>query len=73
MGLTQLYYIPKYVWYVAGQLNQASLNGVDGGRLFILSIAGAAGAGGFWLGYVYVRTSITELLEEFRVRVLGMR
>jgi hypothetical protein len=75
VGLTQLYYIPGYLWRVAGRLDEASLNGAAGGRLFILAIAGAAGSGGFWLGYLYARTSIAHLLAEFRgaVGFLGSR
>jgi hypothetical protein len=74
VGLTQLYYIPGYLWHVAEQLNEASLHDVPGGRLFILAIAAAAGSGGFWLGYLYARTSIAQLLTEYwSIRLLGSR
>ncbi len=65
VGLSQLYYIPGYLWHVAGRLDEVSLKGVAGGRLFILAIAGAAGSGGFWLGYLFARTSIAQLLAEY--------
>jgi hypothetical protein len=65
VGLTQLTSLPHKLWQYASILDHASLKGQGGGAVFILSIAAAGGAGGFWVGYVTTRTILTQLFNLF--------
>jgi len=65
VGLTQLTALPHKLWQYATILDQASLKGQGGGAVFILGLALAGGAGGFWVGYVTTRTLLTALFGLF--------
>jgi hypothetical protein len=65
VGLTQLTSLPHTLWHYATILDQASLKSEGGGAVFILSVAAAGGAGGFWVGYVTTRTFLTQLFDLF--------
>jgi hypothetical protein len=65
VGLTQLYAIPHAVWSYSTKLDQATLQGQGGGAVLILSLAAAASAGAFWIGYVTTRTILTKLFGLF--------
>jgi hypothetical protein len=65
VGLTQLYSIPHAAWAYATKLGQATMPGQDGGAVLILSLAAAAAAGAFWVGYVTTRTILTKLFDMY--------
>jgi hypothetical protein len=65
VGLTQLTSLPHNLWHYATVLNDVSLKGDGGGPVFILGVAVAGGAGGFWVGYVTTRTILRDLLDQF--------
>jgi hypothetical protein len=62
VGLTQLFYVPHYLWHAAGQL-KAGFDWDPHGQLLALSLFFYFVPGGFWLGYVSTRTILTQLLE----------
>jgi hypothetical protein len=65
VGLTQLTGLPHNLWHYATALDAVSLKGDGGGAVFILGVAAAGAAGGFWVGYVTTRTFLTELFSLF--------
>jgi hypothetical protein len=66
VGLTQLYSIPHVAWSYATKLDKAALpTDGGGGAVLILSLATAAAAGAFWVGYVTTRTILTKLFDMF--------
>jgi hypothetical protein len=65
VGLTQLTSLPHTLWHYATILDLASLKTQGGGAVFILSVATAGAAGGFWVGYVTTRTFLTLLFGLF--------
>jgi hypothetical protein len=71
VGLTQLTSLPHKLWQYATILDHASLNGRGGGAVFILGVAVAGGAGGFWVGYVTTRTFLTQLFGLFDQADIG--
>ncbi|MGA8496498.1 MAG: hypothetical protein WB764_13530 [Xanthobacteraceae bacterium] len=71
VGLTQLTSMPHTLWHYATILDQASLKSEGGGAVFILSVAAAGGAGGFWVGYVTTRTFLTLLFDLFDKPQIG--
>lgn len=71
VGLTQLTSLPHTLWHYATILDQASLKSEGGGAVFILSVAAAGGAGGFWVGYVTTRTFLTLLFDLFDKPQIG--
>lgn len=71
VGLTQLFYVPQYLWHAAGQLNTKGFDWGTHGQLLALSLFLFFAPGGFWLGYVSTRTILTKLLESIDEEVLS--
>jgi len=65
VGLTQLFYVPHYLWGKAGQLNTSGLGWDNYGQLLALALFLYFAPSGFWLGYVGTRTLLTKLLDVF--------
>ena len=63
VGLTQLYFIPSFMWRVSGMLNAQGILWMGSGQAFVLLTAIYFGFGGFWLGYVGTRTILTRLFD----------
>jgi hypothetical protein len=64
VGLTQLYFVPGYLWSRAGKINDAGFQWEGHGQLLALALFIYFALGGFWLGYVATRTLLTELLNQ---------
>lgn len=65
VGLTQLFYLPHFLWQKAGQLNAGGFDWHPYGQLLALALFLYFAPGGFWLGYLGTRTFLTRLLDEF--------
>jgi hypothetical protein len=63
VGLTQLFYVPPFIWHVAGKLNDHGFAWDKYGQLLALCLFLYFAPGGFWLGYVGTRTILTKLLQ----------
>jgi tetratricopeptide (TPR) repeat protein len=65
VGLTQLFYIPHYLWDKAAKLNANGFGWDSHGQLLALALFLYFAPGGFWLGYVGTRTLLTRLFDIF--------
>ncbi len=65
VGLTQLFYVPHYLWEASGKINDHGFNWPNHGQFLALTILFYFAPGGFWLGYVGTRTFLTRLLDVF--------
>jgi hypothetical protein len=63
VGLTQLYYVPHYLWQSADKLNKAGFMWDAHGQLLALALFLYFAPGGFWLGYIGTRTILTKLFD----------
>jgi hypothetical protein len=63
VGLTQLYFVPHYLWQSAEKLNNAGFKWAAGGQLLALALFLYFAPGGFWLGYIGTRTILTKLFD----------
>lgn len=63
VGLTQLYFVPHYLWQSADKLNKAGFMWDGHGQLLAIALFLYFAPGGFWLGYIGTRTILTKLFE----------
>jgi hypothetical protein len=66
VGLTQLYFVPHYLWQSADKLNRAGFQweATGGpGQLLAVALFLYFAPGGFWLGYIGTRTILTKLFD----------
>lgn len=63
VGLTQLYFVPHYLWQAAEKINNAGFRWDGSGQLLAIALFLYFAPGGFWLGYVGTRTILTKLLD----------
>lgn len=63
VGLTQLYFVPHYLWQSADKINKAGFKWDGHGQLLALAIFLYFAPGGFWLGYIGTRTILTKLFD----------
>ncbi|MBR0715069.1 M48 family metallopeptidase [Bradyrhizobium liaoningense] len=63
VGLTQLYFVPHYLWQAAEKINNAGFRWDGSGQLLAIALFLYFALGGFWLGYVGTRTILTKLLD----------
>ena len=63
VGLTQLYFVPHYLWQSADKLNKAGFDWDKHGQLLKLALFLYFAPGGFWLGYIGTRTILTKLFD----------
>jgi len=65
VGLTQLYFVPHYVWQSAAKISTAAgLGDSTGGQTLFLSLFLFFAPAGFWLGYVGTRTILTKFFDD---------
>lgn len=64
VGLTQLYFVPHYLWQSANKISVAARLEDHGGQTLILALFLYFAPAGFWLGYVGTRTILTKLFDE---------
>jgi hypothetical protein len=63
VGLTQLYTVPTFLWRAAQKMNASGLGWQDHGQFLALALFFYFAPGGFWLGYVGIRTILTKLFD----------
>ncbi|TPQ40728.1 hypothetical protein C2U70_04680 [Bradyrhizobium guangdongense] len=63
VGLTQLYFVPHYLWQAAEKLNNAGFKWDGSGQLLAIALFLYFAPGGFWLGYIGTRTILTKLFD----------
>jgi hypothetical protein len=63
VGLTQLYFVPHYLWQSADKLNKAGFMWDASGQLLVIALFLYFAPGGFWLGYIGTRTILTKLFD----------
>lgn len=63
VGLTQLYFVPHYLWQSADKINKAGFMWDGHGQLLAIAIFLYFAPGGFWLGYIGTRTILTKLFD----------
>jgi hypothetical protein len=63
VGLTQLYFVPHYIWQSADKLNKAGFMWDGPGQLLAVALFLYFAPGGFWLGYIGTRTILTKLFD----------
>lgn len=63
VGLTQLYFVPHYLWQSADKLNKAGFQWDGLGQFLALTLFLYFAPGGFWLGYIGTRTILTKLFD----------
>jgi hypothetical protein len=63
VGLTQLYFVPHYLWQSADKINKAGFRWDGHGQLLAIAIFLYFAPGGFWLGYIGTRTILTKLFD----------
>jgi len=63
VGLTQLYWVPHYLWNAAQKLNIYGFHWGNYGALLALSLFLYFAPSGFWLGYIGTRTFLTMWLD----------
>lgn len=64
LGLTQLFFMPGYLWRKAAQINDYGLSWDKHGQVFVLLTFAYFSVGGFWIGYVTTRTLLTMLFDQ---------
>ncbi|KPF97345.1 hypothetical protein IP86_14265 [Rhodopseudomonas sp. AAP120] len=64
VGLTQLYFVPHYLWEAAAKLNKLGIQWDAGGQILVLALFLYFAPAGFWLGYVGTRTILTRLFDD---------
>jgi len=63
VGLTQLYFVPHYLWQAAEKINNAGFKWDGSGQLLAIALFLYFAPGGFWLGYIGTRTILTKLFD----------